>query len=125
MTAERRKGLLIVLGSLLATTAIFFTCFEKKTVEVPVGYSREAIENDYLALGRLLERMGHPVVTLAGIGEPDPLTQPLSAFGISVDTGRPLLRRVPTADGGVVSAATTVASAICLIMIILLRFIAC
>jgi hypothetical protein len=42
--------------------------------------------------------------TLPGVGEPDPLVRPLAeAFGITVDTGRPLLERTTSPSGPVVS----------------------
>lgn len=46
--------------------------------------------------------------TLPGLGEPDPLVQPLEAFGITVDTGRPLLRRVPRTGGATISPSVVV-----------------
>ena len=43
----------------------FFTCFEKREIEIETGVSTAARRNRYLALGRLLERMGHTVVSLS------------------------------------------------------------
>ncbi len=53
---------LVVLALLAAPVALFFACFERRETEVEVGASREARRNPYLALARLLERMGKPVV---------------------------------------------------------------
>jgi Domain of unknown function (DUF4350) len=54
----------------------FFACFERREVDVWKGASAEARRNRYLALGRLLGRMGHPVVAqsdLSQLGQlPDP-----------------------------------------------------
>jgi hypothetical protein len=43
----------------------FFTCFEKREIEIETGVSSAARRDRYLALGRLLERMGHTVVSLS------------------------------------------------------------
>jgi hypothetical protein len=54
----------------------FFACFERREVAVSQGASAEARRNRYLALGRLFERMGHPVAMheditqLANLPEP-------------------------------------------------------
>ena len=40
--------------------------------------------------------------TLPGVGEPDPMTEPLTALGISVRTGAAMLRKVNTPSGPVV-----------------------
>jgi uncharacterized protein DUF4350 len=53
---------LLVLTVLGLCAAWFFSCFEKREVEIETGVSAEARRNPYLALGRLLERMGHTVV---------------------------------------------------------------
>lgn len=56
---------------------------------------------------------GHPLLlslnpsTLPTFGEPDPMVTFLSAFGLTADTGRPLLRERFTADGRHVDAAQT------------------
>lgn len=58
-----------VVAALLALgVGLFFACFERTTVEGEPRYSRQARENPYLAAGRLLEAMGHPVVALEGPG---------------------------------------------------------
>ncbi len=54
----------LVLGTLGLCVAGFFTCFEKREVEIETEVSAQARRNRYLALGRLLERMGHTVVAL-------------------------------------------------------------
>jgi hypothetical protein len=58
----------LALAGLGLAAALFFSCYERREVETPVARSREAIRNPYLALGRLLDRMGHEVVTVQGAG---------------------------------------------------------
>ena len=65
----------IVLGLALLGAA-FAACFERREVELPGALSREARENPYLALERLLTRMGATVHRVAGPGELDPLPAP-------------------------------------------------
>jgi len=55
----KRVALAAAVAALCA--AVFFACFERREVAVPQGASAEARRNRYLALGRLFERMGHPV----------------------------------------------------------------
>ncbi|MFG0273971.1 MAG: hypothetical protein ACF8QF_02825 [Phycisphaerales bacterium] len=46
--------------------------------------------------------------TLPGVGEPDPLVRPLAeAFGITVDTGRPLLERASSPSGPIITPSVT------------------
>ena len=58
----------IAIAVLAAASAggLFLTCFERKTFETEIGPSPEARANRYLALGRLLERMGHETVLFDG-----------------------------------------------------------
>jgi hypothetical protein len=53
----------LALAALGVCVAGFFTCFEQREIEVATGVSEEARRNHYLALARLLERMGHTVVS--------------------------------------------------------------
>jgi len=55
----------------LLATASFFACFEQKLTEVDTLASAQARENPYLALSRLLERMGYEVELLDGPGSLD------------------------------------------------------
>lgn len=48
--------------------------------------------------------------TLPGAGSPDILTQPLAPLGVALDTGRPLLRAIRTAQGDSVDPGFTLAS---------------
>ncbi len=66
MKAERLRpaGIGALVLGLVAT--LFLTCFERRTLEIPTGWSREALGNRYLAAQRLFEGMGHEVVTLQG-----------------------------------------------------------
>jgi hypothetical protein len=61
----------VAIAVLAAASAggLFLTCFERKTYEVEVGRSQEARRNRYLALGRMLDRMGHETVTHDGPSE--------------------------------------------------------
>ena len=63
------------LGAALALLlgAGFASCFERQTIDVPTPGSAEALRNPYLALGRLLEAMGHEVRFLEGPGSLDEL----------------------------------------------------
>jgi len=58
----------ISIAVLAAATAggLFLACFERKTYEIEIGSSTEARTNRYLALGRMLERMGHETVLFDG-----------------------------------------------------------
>ena len=56
----------LVAAGAAALAALFFACFEKRTLQIPTGLSEEASRDDYLAAGRLLEAMGHAVVRLDG-----------------------------------------------------------
>jgi hypothetical protein len=76
VSRESLRSAALVLGPLLLGVALFGACFERRTEEVPVGYSREALTNPYLALERLLARMGHEVVSVDGLGELDALPPP-------------------------------------------------
>lgn len=69
MTRETLRSIALVLGPLVLLAAAFGACFERKTEEVPVGFSREALTNPYLALERLLANMGREVVSLDGLGD--------------------------------------------------------
>lgn len=74
-----RDALLRGLVGLLAVGALvggFFSCFERTTEEEHVGAAREARENPYLALGRTLERLGHPVTTLESLADLETLPPP-------------------------------------------------
>src|SRR5690606_3383563 len=66
------RSALLVAASLGLATGLFFTCFERTTREIPAGYSREALDNPYLALGRLLERMRPGLTVLHGPPPPGP-----------------------------------------------------
>ena len=70
---------------------LFFWLFEQRSVEVQVDASREAQRNPYLALELLMERMGHPVVRVEGIGHLDPLPPP-SALLVAPASRRTLTR---------------------------------
>jgi hypothetical protein len=54
----------------------FFACFERRLVDVTTNASAEARRNRYLALGRLLEKMGHEVELHAGLDRLDELPEP-------------------------------------------------
>ncbi|MBW2240930.1 MAG: DUF4350 domain-containing protein [Deltaproteobacteria bacterium] len=54
---------------LAAASALFFTCFERRTEAKYRGSSFEAQQNPYLAWQLLLERMGHEVKILEGPGD--------------------------------------------------------
>jgi hypothetical protein len=91
-----RGALVLVLLALCA--AGFFACFEKREIEIERGVSDEARRNPYLALGRLLERMGHTVVAETNperLGElPDPpatLILPTSRASIGAERSQELL----------------------------------
>jgi hypothetical protein len=73
VSRETLRSAALVLAPVLLLCGLFAACFERRTEEVPVGYSREALTNPYLALERLLARMGHEVVSLEGLGELDAL----------------------------------------------------
>ena len=83
----------LVLGVLGLCVAGFFTCFEKREVAVERGVSAEARRNPYLALGRLLEGMGHRVVfqsspALLGALPPPPATVILPTLRASIGAQR-------------------------------------
>ena len=91
-----RGGLAARVRALCA--AGFFACFERREVEVPKGVSAEAMRNPYLALGRLLERMGHTVVVetnpanLSELPEPPAtLILPTSRASIGAERSQALL----------------------------------
>lgn len=83
MNPERRLaslvlyGLLFVLG--VGGVLWFFDHFERRTTQIPVGYSAEARRNPWLALERYLMRGGIQVESLAG-------RAPLSDFPPTTDT---------------------------------------
>lgn len=66
MNARRLGASAGVAAGAVGLTALFFTCFEQATLEIPAGDSRAARENPYLAAGRLLDAMGHAVALLDG-----------------------------------------------------------
>ncbi|MCP5055900.1 MAG: DUF4350 domain-containing protein [bacterium] len=68
MTQNRWTWLVVALGC-VATTGLFFTCFERRTEARYRSSSAEAKRNPYLAWQRLLERMGHEVKVLEGPSE--------------------------------------------------------
>ncbi len=76
MTNALAKQIALAAAILALCAGLFFACFERREVEVPAHESAEARRNKYLALGRLLERMGHPVAAhrdLAKLGQlPEP-----------------------------------------------------
>jgi hypothetical protein len=65
---ETLRSAAFVLVPLALLAGFFGACFERRTEEVEVGFSREARENPYLALERLLRRMGRDVVVVDGLG---------------------------------------------------------
>ncbi len=76
---KRLRTIAIAVMAAASAGGLFLACFERKTDEVEIGRSQEALGNRYLALGRTLERMGHETVTLGGPSE--------------------LLERLPPSDG--------------------------
>ncbi len=89
---------LLVIGALGLCVAGFFSCFERREIEIETGVSAEARRNPYLALGRLLERMGHTVVLetnptrLAELpAPPATLILPTSRRSISAERSQALL----------------------------------
>lgn len=83
----------------------FFACFEQREVDVPRGASPEVRRNPYLALGRLLERMGHEVALLDDLarlaelpGPPATLILPTHRYSIGAERSQALLDW--TARGG-------------------------
>ena len=70
----------------------FFSCFEKKKIEVPTPGTLEAAQNPYLAVSRLLEAMGHEVVLLDGVHSLDELP-PLDATLVLTTRRRELTER--------------------------------
>ena len=94
-----RGGIALAVFALCA--AGFFACFEKREIEIERGVSEEARRNPYLALGRLLGRMGHTVVAESNperLGElPEPpatLILPTSRATISAERSEALLEWV-------------------------------
>jgi hypothetical protein len=83
-------ALLVALGAL--GTAGFFSCFERKTIDTLTSGSSEAQRNPYLALGRLLEEMGHEVRWLEGPGSLDELP-PAEATLLLTNSRRTLTAR--------------------------------
>jgi len=66
-----------IVGVLVALcTAGFFACFEQREVTSRAPASAEARRNNYLALGRLLERMGHGVSVAEDLSALDRLPEP-------------------------------------------------
>jgi hypothetical protein len=74
------RATLVRAGVALAVLALcaigFFSCFERREVEVETGVSAAARRNPYLALARLLERMGHTVVVQTDPTRLDALPEP-------------------------------------------------
>ncbi len=66
MSREGLRAAAIVASVVAVSASLFLTCFERRTVEIPSGFSREALADRYLAARRLLEQMGHEVRTLQG-----------------------------------------------------------
>lgn len=66
----------IVLAVVAFCVAGFFACYEQREVEIETGASKEARENRYLALSRLLERMGHETVVKRELALLDELPEP-------------------------------------------------
>jgi hypothetical protein len=88
----------LALAVLGLCAAGFFACFEKREVEIEKGVSSEVRRNRYLALGRLLERMGHTVVVesnptrLSELPEPPAtLILPTSRASIGAERSQALL----------------------------------
>ncbi len=75
---QRRWTLVIAAAMTAAVIGLFFTCFERRSEWEYRGASPEAVRNPYLALERLLERLGHDVRVLAG---PSELEGPLPVVG--------------------------------------------
>jgi hypothetical protein len=61
VTGSLAKRIALAAALVALGAGLFLWNFERREVEVPRGRSIEAIRNKYLALSRLLERMGHPV----------------------------------------------------------------
>ena len=76
MNRELGKRLLLSLAVVALCTAGFFACFEQREVDVWRGASREARNNRYLALARLIERMGHPVSLHSDVSRLGELPEP-------------------------------------------------
>jgi hypothetical protein len=64
MTRDLAKRIAIAAFVIALCAGGFFACYEKREVDAWTGASAEARRNRYLALGRLLERMGHQVALL-------------------------------------------------------------
>lgn len=82
---------------------------DPSTVFVMIGLSTTASGGPERAIksGVILRQLldaGHPVLvslapsTLPGVGEPDPITEPLKALGFSADSGRPTLTQRTIGD---------------------------
>ena len=76
MNRELGKQLLLSLAVVALCTAGFFACFEQREIDVWRGASREARNNRYLALARLIERMGHPVSLHSDVSRLGELPEP-------------------------------------------------
>ncbi len=83
----RQLALRIALAALAIAVCAggFFACFEKREVDERSGASAEARRNRYLALGRLLERMGHEVVALDDFSKITALPEPPATVILPLD----------------------------------------
>lgn len=59
--ASSRAGWIALVAAVASLTALFFLSCERRSIEIPRGYSGEAARNPYLAAQRLLERLGTSV----------------------------------------------------------------
>ncbi len=73
MRLERLRVPIIGALAVAVVVSLFLQCFERRTIALPVGWSREALGNPYYAAQLLLERMGHEVVAVEGPGALDVL----------------------------------------------------
>ncbi len=64
MRPSRRAGWVALAVSAATLAALFFSSCEKRTIELPSGYTGEAARNPYLAAQRVLERLGTKVQSL-------------------------------------------------------------
>jgi len=74
------RGLALRAAAVVAVLALctggFFACFERRLVDISTSESAEARRNRHLALGRLLQKMGHEVKLEAGLDRLDELPAP-------------------------------------------------
>jgi len=102
MNSERRLAALVLYGLLLVLgvggVLWFFDNFERRAIQIPVGYSAEARRNPWLAFERYLRRSGIQVESVAGrtpLNDPQPTTDTLVVRGLGPlnATRRAALRR--------------------------------